>query len=80
MSKKLSPRDRVPDEIAAMFDEYGVPDFYDGPMYTGRNGSDRTTKEVADLCARMAKAALSDEAMLEEEVAPLPSDLGQTTD
>lgn len=76
MPRKLTPLERVPDDVAAMFAAHGLPDYYDGPVYTGDNGAMRAAREISELVADKSEGADS----AANEVAPLPPGFGRSAD
>lgn len=74
---KITPEQRFPLILRDRIVADGIPDFYDGPLYTSQNGAEQVAIDLAELLRR-ARAAES--RTLDDEVAPLPEGFGQRAD
>lgn len=82
MRRKLTLRDRIPSEVWDVMGP-GVPDAYDGPIYTGDNGARRARDEVDKLVAEAEARAKVDEAYrssTRRAAEPLPPGVGLNPD
>lgn len=74
----LTPVQRIPVGLRDVVAVDGVPDWYDGSLYTADNGADAVAREIDELVRAATEAG--DALEPEDETGPLPAGFGQSPD